>query len=684
MSRPRNSLGIDIGGTFTDFTLWIGAEQRFATLKVPTTRSRPAQGVVAGLERLAAEQAVSPQAIDHFVHGTTIALNTLIERDGARLGLLVTRGFRDLLIIQRLRMPTPYNWRTGRPAPLIARRHTFEVSERLGPGGEVDTPLAEDEVRAAAEAARAAELDGLVVCFLHAYTNPAHEVRARALIEEAAPGLYVCCSHETWPRMREYERATISVMNAFVAPKTAGYLADLEEKTRALGMATTPYITQSTGGIVSAASARRNPVEMLLSGPAAGVMGAVHAAAEVGVRDFITLDIGGTSADVAFVDGGRPRISQSEHIADFPLLMPVVGVSSIGAGGGSVVSADEHGVIHVGPASVGAEPGPACYGRGGRLPAVTDVFLLGGFLNPQTFAGGGLGLSVDAAAAAVAPLTGQVGRDLPGTIEAVIQVAVSAIYAEISNLAARQGVSPSDYALLPFGGAGPLLAVAVAEELGIDRVIVPAAPGTLCSLGALLADVAKPFIRSVAQPLDVADDELKAALADLKADADAWLAADAPALGERRFDVAADMRYVGQSYEIDVSLDPAWIEEGDSGAIAAAFHRRHRALFAHADETAPAEVVDLRLTIVGATDKPGLSKAVAPAAGPLVAAATRDVVVRGALQPVPIYLRAGLPADARIPGPAVIEQADTTTWVAPGWTALAHPSGTLLIERTRQ
>ena len=683
MTTEQHRLGIDIGGTFTDLSLWHAGEGRLITLKVPTVRARPADGVIAGLERLRTEHGITPASIGSFVHGTTIALNTLIERDGARLGLLVTSGFRDLLVIQRLRMPTPYNWRTGRPAPLLPRRNVYEVAGRLGPEGEEEAPLDAAAVDAAADAAVAAGLDGLVVCFLHAYRSPVHEQLARARIEARAPGLLVCCSHEIWPRIREYERALISVINAYVAPKVDRYLQDLETRLAGLGMPGQPMITQSSGGVISARSARRVPVETLLSGPAAGVTGAMRVAAAAGVRDFITLDIGGTSADVAFIQDGVARISQSEHVADFPLLMPVVGVSSVGAGGGSVVAVDAAGVMRVGPRSVGADPGPACYGRGGTVPAVTDAFLVGGYLNPDSFAGGHLALSVPAARAALAPLAERLGRDEAGTVDAILQVAASSIYAELSNLAARQGVALGDYAIMPFGGAGPLLAATVAEELGIRRIVVPATPGTLCSLGALLSDVSKPFIRSIMLPLSDAAPVLRAGLAALEAEADRWLASEAPALDSRRIEVAADMRYIGQSYEVDVALEPDWLRRGALDAIAAAFHHRHRALFAHADEAAPVELVDIRLTCIGTMPKPPIHAQVNSIgdAQPGTPYGTRGVAIAGRFRPVALYRRADLPAGARLTGPAIVEQADTTVYLPPGWQAAAHPSGALLMER---
>jgi N-methylhydantoinase A len=579
-------------------------------------------------------------------------------------------------------MPTPYNWRTGRPAPLLPTRHVFEITERVGPSGEVESELNESDVGDAVAAARSEGLQGLVVCFLHAYQQPRHESQARDLIAARAPDLAVYCSHEIWPRMREYERAIISIINAYVAPRMEAYLGDLEHRLVQAGVPARPFITQSAGGIVSAKSAQRRPVDTLLSGPAAGVMGAVHAARRAEISDFITLDIGGTSADVAFVENGRPRISQSEHVADFPLLMPVIGVSSIGAGGGSVLSVDAAGVLRAGPASVGADPGPVCYGRGGSIPAVTDAFLVGGFLNPETFAGGRVPLSAEKAEAALRSLSQALGRDTAGTVEAVVQVTVSSIYAELSNLAAKQGVSPRDYALLPFGGAGPVLATRVAEELGIRRIVVPLAPGTLCSLGAVLADVSKPFIRSVSRPLDHSMEFLRERFAELSQEAGAWLASEAPDLVERRVELSADLRYLGQSYEIDVTLDPTWITQGDTQAIASAFHSQHRAQFAHADLTAPVEMVDLRLTIVGVTEKAVAQDSAVVAPRGAAAAASRPTVIGGRFVDTPIYRREGLHPGAAFTGPAVVEQVDTTIVVGSEWSARVHPSGALILERT--
>jgi N-methylhydantoinase A len=674
----RYRVGIDIGGTFTDFVVLDGETGRMRGIKVPTVPSEPVAGVLAGLDLLAAEFGVKPAGIEYFVHGTTIAVNTLIERKGAKLGMLVTKGFRDLLLIQRLRIPNTPAWHGDRPTPLIPRERVLEIDERIAADGTAIAPIGEASLRAALMQARAQNVGGLVVCFLHSYRNASHEKAARNFLAREAPDLFVCCSHEVWPRMREYERAIIAIVNAYIMPPMDRYLGGLEHRLRGHGVSAKPYITRSNGGIMTASSARRVPADTLMSGPAAGTIGAAAVARQAGLRDFVTLDIGGTSADVAVIEAGQPQISQNEHVADFPITMPVIGVSSIGAGGGSVARLDEAGVLSVGPDSVGSDPGPACYGRGNTRPAVTDAFLVGGYLNPDNFAAGRMALSRDLAEEAVGTIAEGLGVPLVEAAEAILAVATASIYAELSNLAAARGIALRDYALVPFGGAGPLLACAVAEEVGIARILVPAAPGTLCALGALSADIAGDFIESVALPLGQAMPQLREAHARLAASARRWLAEEAPAVGEHATAVSADMRYIGQSFEIAVALDPAAIEAGDRAAIAEAFHRTHRKLFTHANPDADVEVIDLRVRISAAGPRIEPQR-LAPAAAPPLPAGSRRL--GRVAREVPVHRRSALLAGHAIEGPALVDQDDTTVFVAPGWRSVVHDSGSLMLER---
>ena len=679
MSRYR--IGVDVGGTFTDFTVHDTTTGVVRGMKVPTTPQEPVNGVLNGLRVLIDEDGVHPSEIGYFVHGTTIAVNTLIERKGARLGMLVTQGFRDILIIQRLRIPNTQDWFGGRPEPLIRRQRIAEVEERLNADGSVRTPIDENGLLSALREAREHDVSGLVICFLHAFRNPVHEIAARDFFREHAPDLFVCCSHEVWPRMREYERAIITIINAYIMPQVDDYLGSLETGLKDLGVEAVPYITRSNGGIMTARSARAVPADTLLSGPAAGVIGAVQVSRQAGIDNFITLDIGGTSADVAIIDNGQPQVSQNEHIADFPIMMPVVGVSSIGAGGGSVAWLDDSGVLKVGPESVGSDPGPACYGRGNQRPALTDAFLVGGYLNPDTFAGGRLDLSPELAEKAIAGIADAMKMTPDEAVEAVLAVTVAALYAEMSNLAAERGVGLREYSLVAYGGAGSLLACRVADEAGIRRVLIPPSPGTLCALGALSADVSSNFVESIIERVDQALPALAEIYRAVERKARAWLENEAPEIDEHRLLLSADMRYFGQSFEIDVALEPEWIENGDLAAIENRFHETHQKTFAHADPTAAVEIIDLRLLIAGSTPKPPAESIIAKEVDGDGTSEAREVLAAGELQRTPVYHRRGLQVGRPLPGPILIDQDDTTVHIPSGWVGKVHENGSLIIKR---
>lgn len=679
-------IGIDIGGTFTDFAVHETETNRLIGLKVPTVPARPVDAIVAGLKLLVEEHAVAPDRVEYFVHGTTIAVNALIERKGARLGLLVTRGFRDILIIQRLRIPQPQYWYGNRPEPLIPRERVYEIDERIMADGSAGTALSQESLRAALQQARADGVEGLVLCFLHAYRNPAHEKAARDFLQEEAPDLFTCCSHEVWPQMREYERAIVTIVNAYVMPPVSRYLGDLEQRLAQLGVPVRPYITRSNGGVMTARRARSSTAETLLSGPASGVIGAVRIAAQAGVRNFITLDVGGTSADVAIVEDGAPRTSLTEHVADFPIMMPVVGVSCIGAGGGSIASLDSAGVLRVGPQSAGADPGPACYGKGQQQPTVTDAFLYCGYLNPDTFAGGRIALHPALAQQALASLAPALGTDTGAVARGIIDIAIAGMFAELSNLAAKRGIDPREFTLVGFGGAGALLACHLAEEIGITQVLIPQAPGTLCALGALSADVASDFVRSVFLHMGNDLSTVAAAYAQLEAEAREWFRTEAPAVKDHTLVLSADMRYVGQSFEVDVPLDIAWIARGDWQAVTDAFHAAHERVYSHTQPGAPVELIDLRLRIVGSTTKPPLPAPGSVPAGTPAPVAARRQLLESAAGPsdVPVHRRAELAGGHVMAGPALVDQDDTTVYLPPGWRGTVHASGSLLLENTSE
>jgi N-methylhydantoinase A len=677
----RYRLGIDIGGTFTDFSLLDETTGELSGFKWPTVPADPARGVLEGLRTLVAERGLDPGAIGYLVHGTTIAINTVIQRNGAALGLLLTRGFGDVLEIQRLRLASPVNFTATRPVPLIPRYRVGEVTERVLADGTVDVALDRDEL--GREAARLVEREGaqaLVVSFLNAYRTPAHEAEAKKVLAERFPDVPVTCSHEVWPQIREYERTMVAVISAYVRPRVEQYLSNLERELGAAGVRVPLYIAKSNGGVTTARDARQATAETLLSGPASGVIGATAVCGRAGYRDLITFDMGGTSADIALVRDGQPVYSTDETVGDFPVVMPVVGVSSIGAGGGSIAWLDPVGVLKVGPRSAGADPGPACYGRGGTEPALSDAFLLCGFLNPENFVGGRIKLHPDRAAAAMAPLAAALGLTVDGAAEAVVEVATANMYAAFSNVLARHGLDPRDFSLVAFGGAGPVEACFLAQEFHIPRVVVPPSPGTLCAMGAMTADVKSDYIRTLHRRLSAISGKLLAAeCAELDARARRWLAEEAPAVGSSAVRFSADCRYVGQAFQIEVPIEAAWLGGDATGALRGAFHDLHERLYAHADRRADVELIDLRATITGRTPKPELSP-VARGHGAATPAGRRPIHYRKQRYDAHVYQRRDLRAGQHLDGPAIVEQDDTTTLVPAGFRAEVDAFGNLVVQ----
>ena len=676
----RYWLGIDIGGTFTDFTLYDTETHHVTGLKVASTPPHFARAVEDGLDRLAGEHRIDPGAIDVVVHGTTIAVNTLIQRTGARLGLLVTEGFRDVLEIQRLRLPNPLDLYGNRPEPLIPRARVAEIRERLRAGGQVDTALDEATVTTAARQLAEQGVEGLVISFIHAYRDASHERRARALAEAAAPRVPVSASHEVWPEAREYERTALAVMNAYVQPKVRRYLEGFEAALTARGVPAVPYVTKSNGGIMPVAAARSETVSTLLSGPASGVIGAAHVATAAGLGNLITLDVGGTSADIAVVEDGRPRYSTAEHIGGIPVMMPVVGVTAIGAGGGSVAWVDEVGVPKVGPQSTGASPGPACYGRGGKDATLSDAFLVCGFLDPDRFLGGRMRLDRTLGEEAVQRFADRLGMSLHEAAESVVRVAVSNMYAAFTKMLSRAGVDPRDFALVAFGGAGPLVGSLLARDVGIPTVFVPRSPGTLCALGAITTDILNDAVRTVHGRLDALDlPALAREQRALEALLLAWVDEHRIAVESVAFRHGADMRYVGQSYEIEVPVDPEWLAANEQRRLLEAFHRAHERVFGHADPHAPVEVVNLRVQLRGV--RPRIPLVEVAAGTGAVPTGVRRVWLDGRPAQAQVYERASLGGGDRVVGPAIVEQADTTVLVPAGDVAMVDRFGNLLIRR---
>lgn len=670
-------VGVDIGGTFIDFCALEEGSGAVHTLKVLTTPDEPGRELADGLLRLQERDGLDPRAVASFVHGTTVGINTIIQRKGAALALLTNRGFEDVVELARLRMPDTYSLFCARAEPLIPRDRIFGVAGRILADGSESVPLDAAAVAAAARAAAAGGAEGIVVSFLHAYRNPAHEREAAAIIRTAAPGLFVFTAAEIWPVIREYERTTTGILNGYVHPRVDHYLGALETTLARQQVPAAPMITKSNGGIMSCALGKRACVSMLLSGTASGVMGASFLAGQAGISHALTLDIGGTSADVALIIDGSAQFGTGERIGDFPLYVPSVSVTSIGDGGGSIAWVDGFGMLKVGPESAGSVPGPACYGRGGTRATITDAMAVLGWLGHAPLAYSTIRMDRALAAAAVGALADQLGRGLEETAEAIVDVAVSGMFAEVNKLVARFGVDPRDFTLVPFGGAGPMVGVHLAQELGMARVMIPRRPGVVSALGGLIADVKNDFVRTLFIDLDGEGlPHLSEARAALAAEAEAWLRDGQGFTGEASLSYAADMRYHGQSFEIDVPIEAGWIEAGDLAALRGAFDRRHRELYDFADEAAPVQLVNLHAVITGHTPAPVFAR---EPRRPGVPEPERmvDVWQDGAPGRVALYLRSALHHGQRFAGPAVVAQEDATICIPAGFDAEVDAFGNL-------
>ena len=673
----RRVAGIDVGGTFTDLLLHeAGPGGGVRLAKVPTSANQ-AEGVIRALEAAG----VSPAEIDLIVHGTTATTNAVLERKVARVGLITTRGFRDTLELGRRTRPRPYGL-TGTFEPLIPRELRLEVGERMNADGEVVTPLDEAELAERVDALVAAGCEALVVHFLHAYANPAHELRAGAIARDRWPNAYVTLGHELLSEYREYERGTTASVNAAVQPILDRYIARLQADLEARGFRRDLLVMNGNGGTVPAKIVAREAAKTVMSGPASGVMAAAVTLRQAGIADAISYDMGGTSTDVALIRGGVPEVS-AELTLDYglPVHLPMVDVRTVGAGGGSIVSVDKAGMLRVGPESAGADPGPICYGRGGAHPTVTDANLLLGRLDPERL----LAVENRVAPAAIRTAFAAIGQKLGFTPEeaaaAAIRLANTHMAGAIRMVSLSRGYDPRDFVLFAFGGAGPVHAVALARELGIPEVLVPARPGLTNALGCLVADLRQDFVRTLNGPLDAVDlDEVRSILADQRARGEAVNAAEAGEIVDTVVLHGADMQFRGQTHLIRVKLPHgAPTREEMQRLFEEAYFQRFQVRLPEIR----AVLVNLVTSVVGRRRPFPVEALLDPArrAGSLDAAQIgRRDFFDGAWRAAPVYARERLPADAVLDGPAVIQQVDATTVLEPGSRARLDGIGNLRIE----
>lgn len=659
-------VGVDIGGSFTDFAVFNEASREIRSLKVFSRPDQPGAEVIAGIRMLEERYGIRPDDISYFTHGTTVGVNTVIQRKGLKLALFTTENFCDVLELARLKTPDMYHLLSRRPQPLIQRSMVFGIAERTAPDGSERKALDEASVEQAVAAARAAGAEGIVISLLHSYRNPAHELRVKELVEALAPGLPVSCSSEIWPIIREYERSITAVIGGYVQPRVAHYLGSLQQALKDAGVRPEPRLTKSNGGVMTAEQGKRDCVQMILSGTAAGVIGASHMAATAGIARCLSLDIGGTSADIAVIMDGKPQYGIGEQIGDFQIYIPSVSVSSVGEGGGSIAWVDPLGVLKVGPESAGSRPGPACYRRGGTRATLTDAFVCCGLVGHSDLGYNAVTVDHDAARAAVGELASQLGRGIEETAEAIIEIAVSGMYSDVSGLVSRYGIDPREFAILAFGGAGPMLGCFLARELGVREVVVPPSPGTLSALGGLIADLKSDFLKTVYT--DLAPDRMdlvRDAYADLRQQAEQWLIQEQGHADRAELTYSAEMRYRGQSYEIDTRLDPDAAQAADARAIGQAFHDMHRRIYGHADESAPVQIVSLRVVIAGNNDKPSFVRHELSAGSPQ-AERTLRVWLDREFRDIDLYVRTALHPGQNFAGPAIVSQDDCTTVIPPG------------------
>lgn len=675
-------LAVDTGGTFTDVVAVDAQTGRYHAAKVPTTPGRLIDGVRAATQTAMRLAGVAADDVERFVHGTTIGTNAVLERRGATTAILATEGFEDTLEIGRLRRTRMYDLFMDAETPvfLAPRRRRRGVPERVGFDGSIVQPLDEDTVRETVRSLRDVEgAEAFAVCLLFSFRNGAHERRIRDLVRELDPSLSVSISSEIDPMFREYERTVVTAFDAYIRPVIHRYVTELSSELKQIGIRAPLQIMQSRGGVTSAELIADRPVSVLLSGPAAGVIGGRHAGSLSGESDLITIDVGGTSADISLVRSDKPLVTTDAMIDTYPLRVPMVDVTTIGAGGGSIAWVDSAGNFRVGPQSAGADPGPACYGRGGVEATVTDASLVLGYLNPDSFAGGTLRLDPDAAHRAVEHFASRVGLSAIEAAAGVHRVVNARMADAIRLVSIRRGYDPRDFSLVLLGGAGPLHGGRLAAELAIAKMIVPAAPGVLSALGLLVAAIEHEEAVTVAVRLGTAaPDELEATFDSLERQVAARMRADNVPPDGTNTTRSADGRYAGQAYTLQVPLDGA-ITYQSLAAYGKAFHAAHQRVYGHADQDAAVELVNARVT--QSWDFPRLEFHHAPAPQHRRDGTSRRVYFDelDGYSAVPVHARESLEPGTTIAGPAVIEQSDSTLVVYPGSTAVVEGTGNVIV-----
>lgn len=667
-------LGVDVGGTFTDLMLVRDEDGASHRVKTPSTPADPSQGVLVGVKRILEESGASPSEVTSIMHGTTVATNAVLEGKGARVGLITTEGFGQILHLARSQTPGPLaGWMIMiKPDPPAALEDTREACERMSARGEVVKPINPEQIKEIVTDLVESGAESLTVSLINSYANDAHEKQIGAIIQELYPGFPVTLSSDVLPEFREYERTVTACMNSYVRPKVGGYLHNLSNALADQGVAGALNILRSDAGLMTSEVTQEKPVYGILSGPAGGVAGALEVAKRAGYDDILVFDMGGTSTDVALCQNGRPGLARETELGHFRVKVPSVNVHSVGAGGGSIAHVPEiTGALRVGPESAGADPGPACYGKGGDRPAVSDANVVVGHLPPKIL-GGEMELDVEAAKTAVATVGDALGLDVYQAASGILDIVNENMAGALRLVSVQRGYDPRDFALVAFGGAGPMHANAVAHLMGSFPVIVPPAPGVLCAEGDLVADFREEFSRTFIRTVEsVKTDEVVVILKGLGEEALAWLEREGIEPSRRVLTYNVDLRYYRQGYEIPIEVDLAELSESSKDLLVRRFNEMHEQFYGYRMEGTACEIVNLRAVGVGKVPAPPVrEEGVAETTDPSAAFVEEHKIYReGTWIPAKIYDRDRLRTGNIVAGPAIITEFDSTTVVLPGYTA---------------
>ena len=678
-------IGVDVGGTFTDFSIYNTISGKLIHYKRSSTPDDPSCSIVTSLAEILEKENIQAADIEYLAHGTTVATNALIEKKGDTIGLITTYGFKDLMEIGDQKRPSLYDLLRPKPVSLIHPGARWEVHERILYDGSIRQPLQEQDVLDGIAHFKKMGIRSIAVCTLFSFLNPIHEQKIREIIRREYPEAYVSISSDLVHEFREYARMSTTVLNAYLGPIMKEYVENFRESIKGAGVSVSPFVTQSNGSIISIDETIDCPIRTAVSGPSAGVIGAARIGKQCGLNSLITFDMGGTSIDVSLIQDGKANVSFERMVEGYPARIPMIDIVTVGAGGGSLACVDEGGVLKVGPRSAGAKPGPACYCRGGEEPTVTDANLILGKLNPKRILGGRMSIDEKRSILAIKKAICQkTDLSIEDAAAGIVTVVNSNMVRAIRMVSVERGYDPRQFTLVAFGGAGPLHACEVAEEIGIRQVLFPPSPGTLCSLGLLMADTQFDLSRS---RLTIVNEQnlsiINNLLADLALEGQQLLNTQKIPELRRRFQFGFDCRYEHQNYELTIKIDKGKLNESDLDDLKKAFGNAHEHAYGYQDKERPVQIVNYRVSAVGLSDKPEVDHIQERSASVPKENEVRQVRFEKQCKFIetPVYLRDDLPSDCVLQGPAIIEQMDSTCVIPPGWTALSDQYGNILVER---